>query len=74
MFRIAILAFLVSTPAFAQAPEDPAFCTTALSTVINQRNTAQNEAAQAQTQLALANRKLVDLQKQVDDLTPKKPE
>lgn len=64
------LASLLSGTAFAQTA-DPAFQAAAIKVLINQRNTAQNEAAQAEASIDVLNKKMADLQKQVDDFKAK---
>lgn len=65
-----VLALFLSEAAFAQTA-DPAFQAAAIKVLINQRNTAQNEAAQAEASIDVLNKKMADLQKQVDDFKAK---
>ena len=57
-----------ATPIGAAAPPDPQFVQNALAVLQQQRNRAQDEAAQAQAQLALVQSKLETATKELEQL------
>lgn len=75
LYTLVMVAVMAVAPALAQIPqpkEDPNFCPTAVQVLVDQRNKAQNDVAQIQTQATLLTQKVADLQKQLDALQPKK--
>ena len=62
-----------AAPIGAAAPPDPQFVQNALAILQQQRNRAQDEAAQAQAQLALVQSKLETATKELEALKGPKP-
>jgi len=73
MRLVALTALFVLSVATANAqqPPDPAFLQQAVAALQAQRNRALDEAAGNAAQLAQAQQKVADLQKQLDALKPK---
>jgi hypothetical protein len=68
-------AIFAATPALAQQPmppgANPEFLEHALNALQAQRNRALDEAAAAEAQLSQAQKRIGDMQKQIDELKPK---
>jgi F0F1-type ATP synthase membrane subunit b/b' len=66
-----VLCLLLTAPAFAQQPPDPAFLQKAIQVLQAHRNEAQDLRAQAEARLALSADEVAKLQAEVKRLTDK---